>query len=70
MIIDCHGHYTTAPKGLQAWRDAQLAALKSGAPAAKGALKISDDEIRDSLETAQLKLIPTETAPAQKKAAN
>ena len=21
VIIDCHGHYTTAPKGLQAWRD-------------------------------------------------
>ena len=28
MIIDCHGHYTTAPKGLQTWRDDQLAALK------------------------------------------
>ena len=56
MIIDCHGHYTTAPKGLQSWRDEQLAALKSGAPAAKGAVKISDDEIRDSLENAQLKL--------------
>ena len=25
MIIDCHGHYTTAPKGLQLWRDDQLA---------------------------------------------
>ena len=21
MIIDCHGHYTTAPKALQAYRD-------------------------------------------------
>ena len=27
MIIDCHGHYTTAPKALIAWRDAQIAAL-------------------------------------------
>jgi 4-oxalmesaconate hydratase len=56
MIIDCHGHYTTAPKGLQAWRDAQLAALKAPAPASKGTVAISDDEIRDSLENAQLKL--------------
>jgi 4-oxalmesaconate hydratase len=56
MIIDCHGHYTTAPKGLQTWRDTQLAALKSGSPASKGAVQISDDEIRDSLENAQLKL--------------
>ena len=47
MIIDCHGHYTTAPKGLQAWRDAQTAALKSGAPPSKGTVTISDDEIRD-----------------------
>src|SRR6187549_3552304 len=56
MIIDCHGHYTTAPKGLQAWRDTQTAALKSGAPASKGTVTISDDEIRESLENAQLKL--------------
>ena len=27
MIIDCHGHYTTAPAPLQAFRDAQIAAL-------------------------------------------
>ena len=26
MIIDCHGHYTTAPGELQAFRDAQVAA--------------------------------------------
>ena len=28
MIIDCHGHYTTAPAALQKFRDAQIAALK------------------------------------------
>jgi len=59
MIIDCHGHYTTAPKALQVYRDAQIAALQtsqgSGARA-KGAIAISDDEIRESLENAQLKL--------------
>ena len=51
MIIDCHGHYTTAPKALQAFRDAQIAALKDPARAARqGTLDISDDEIRESLE--------------------
>ena len=28
MIIDCHGHYTTAPAAHQKFRDAQLAGLK------------------------------------------
>ena len=58
MIIDCHGHYTTAPKDLQAFRDAQIAALKSP-PATRdeGRRRRSrDDEIRESLEGAQLKL--------------
>ena len=57
MIIDCHGHYTTAPGALTAFREAQLAALKSEpAGAAIPDPKISDDEIRNSLEQAQLKL--------------
>jgi 4-oxalmesaconate hydratase len=57
MIIDCHGHYTTAPGELEAWRKAQIAALESrGASPAKAALEISDDQIRASLEGAQLKL--------------
>src|SRR5580700_6477378 len=30
MIIDCHGHYTTAPGGLQKFRDEQIAGLKEG----------------------------------------
>jgi 4-oxalmesaconate hydratase len=57
MIIDCHGHYTTAPKELQDYRDAQIAGLKdpSRVPA-KGSVNISDDQIRESLEHAQLKL--------------
>src|ERR1700694_5868556 len=57
MIIDCHGHYTTAPKGRRAWRDRQLVGLNdpSHVPS-KGTLAISDDEIRESLENAQLKL--------------
>jgi 4-oxalmesaconate hydratase len=56
MIIDCHGHYTTAPPELQKYRDSQIAGLKDPArrPAAAN-LKISDDQIRESLEGAQLK---------------
>lgn len=57
MIIDCHGHYTTAPRALQEFRDRQTAALddprRRPSPAS---LKIGDDEIRQSIETAQLKL--------------
>ena len=57
MIIDCHGHYTTEPKALHAYREAQIAGLKdpSWRPA-KAALTISDDEIRASIEGAQRKL--------------
>ena len=57
MIIDCHGHYTTAPKALQEYRDAQIAALKDAAqPPFDGEINITDDQIRESLEGAQLKL--------------
>lgn len=56
MIIDCHGHYTTAPKALPQWREAQVAALKDpNHVPSKGTLNISDDEIRETLETWQLK---------------
>ncbi len=57
MIIDCHGHYTTAPRELENFRQQQIAALKGPAQApSRSALKISDDQIRESLENAQLKL--------------
>lgn len=58
MIIDCHGHYTTAPEPLGRYRDAQVAALCTD-PAhvgAKGELVISDDELRASVEDNQLRL--------------
>src|ERR1700735_3898295 len=57
MIIDCHGHYTTAPADLTTFRDAQIAALKDPAQTpSRASLRIGDDQIRDSLEKAQLKL--------------
>src|SRR5690349_6324305 len=47
MIIDCHGHYTTAPQSLTEFRDAQKAALKDPAQTpSRESLRISDDQIR------------------------
>ena len=57
MIIDCHGHYTTAPKELEAFRQKQIADLKDASHTpSKGALNITDDQIRESIDKAQLKL--------------
>ncbi len=58
MIIDSHGHYTTAPAELQNYRDGQTTALKADPnhQGDKGVIAISDDQIRESLEGAQLKL--------------
>jgi 4-oxalmesaconate hydratase len=55
MIIDCHGHYTTAPKPLQDFRDAQLAQIKEGKKSRIAPPVIPDDAIRESREGAQLK---------------
>ena len=58
LIIDCHGHYTTAPKALENWRNAQIAGIKDPSAMPKVAdLHISDDELRESIETNQLKLM-------------
>ncbi|MBM5812286.1 MAG: amidohydrolase [Gammaproteobacteria bacterium] len=56
MIIDCHGHYTTAPAAHQAYRERQLArqrdpSLRIPVPGA-----ISDDELRASIERNQLQM--------------
>ena len=50
MIVDCHGHYTTAPQALWDWRKLQVSG-KNPSP-----FRIGDEEIRESLEKAQLKL--------------
>jgi len=55
MIIDCHGHYTTSPPEHQAWRQAQLAALRDGT-SVPPLPSISDDQIRESIETGQLRI--------------
>jgi 4-oxalmesaconate hydratase len=57
MIIDCHGHYTTEPSDLKRFRAEQTKAVeKKTPPPSRASLRISDDEIRASLEGAQLKL--------------
>ncbi|MGN6754104.1 MAG: amidohydrolase family protein [Intrasporangium sp.] len=51
MIIDVHGHYTTAPPALQHFRDAQLAGE------AAELAQISDEQLRDSVERNQLRVL-------------
>jgi 4-oxalmesaconate hydratase len=53
MIIDVHGHYTTAPAQLAAWRKRQIASI--GTPFTEK-LVISDDEIRETIGQRQLRL--------------
>ena len=58
MIIDVHGHYTTAPKALEVWRNRQIAGIQDAALMPKASeLKISDDELRESIETNQLAMM-------------
>lgn len=51
MIIDCHGHYTTAPAQHTAWREAQLNGNPPPYP------DIPDDALRESIEDGQLRLM-------------
>lgn len=54
MIIDCHGHYTTPPPHHKSFRDAQLSWLADPSGSPPQAPVITDDEIRETLEHAQL----------------
>ena len=57
MIIDCHGHYTTAPDPHQDYRAAQMARLQNPSLPEPESAIISDDQIRESIELNQLKLL-------------
>jgi 4-oxalmesaconate hydratase len=58
MIIDCHGHFTTAPVQLEAWRKRQVAAVGDPVNAPDPAdLVITDDELREAIEGNQLRLM-------------
>jgi len=56
MIIDCHGHFTTAPEPHNLWRKAQIAAYQAGEPFPQYPV-ISDEEIVDVIENNQLRLL-------------
>lgn len=57
LIIDCHGHYTTAPEPHQKYRQQQLAHFEDPNLPEPTPARISDDEIRESLEQNQLRLL-------------
>lgn len=58
MIIDCHGHYTTTPSAVGEWREAQKAAVAKDPDyiGEKGIMRVSDNELRASIQNNQLKL--------------
>jgi 4-oxalmesaconate hydratase len=57
MIIDCHGHSTTTPPQHQAFRDTQLRLLADPDGTTASPAPISDDELRESIETNQLRIL-------------
>jgi 4-oxalmesaconate hydratase len=58
LIIDIHGHYTTAPKALEAWRNQQIASIDNRSARPKVSdLRITDDDIRQSIEANQLDMM-------------
>ncbi|MBX2823716.1 MAG: amidohydrolase [Gammaproteobacteria bacterium] len=56
MIIDCHGHYTTAPEPHQDFRAGQIEQLNNSSLPDPIYGVISDDQIRESIEQNQLRL--------------
>jgi hypothetical protein len=61
MIIDCHGHYTTAPRSLEAYRAQQAALFPDAAKLeALAPPRIGDDQLRDSIESGQLRIQQTD----------
>ncbi|MGC1420128.1 MAG: amidohydrolase family protein [Acidimicrobiales bacterium] len=56
MIIDCHGHFTTAPEAHNAWRTSMVASFNEGG-ATPDYPEISDDEIAETIEDNQLRLM-------------
>ncbi len=57
MIIDCHGHQTIVPQPHLDFREAQMACLNDASLPRPRQPEISDDEIREGIESNQLKLI-------------
>ena len=50
LVIDCHGHYTTEPPAMLAWRKRQIDAINDPAQSPSPSdLTVSDDEVRVSV---------------------
>lgn len=56
LVIDCHGHYTTASSAHNEWRTAQKSAFDTGGTTPSYPSN-SDDEVRETLEDNQLRLL-------------
>ncbi|HVY22140.1 MAG TPA: amidohydrolase family protein [Steroidobacteraceae bacterium] len=56
LVIDCHGHYTTAPDKHTQFREQQLAHYKDPLTPQPSYAAISNDEICETIEKNQLKL--------------
>lgn len=57
MNIDCHGHFTTAPRELLDWRRRQIELFQnSGQYLDMGVLTIGDDEIQTAIDGGQIPL--------------
>jgi 4-oxalmesaconate hydratase len=57
VIIDCHGHYTTAPPGFREYHRELVAALEAGRPLdSVPEPQAGDGVVRENLEKAQLRL--------------
>ena len=57
MIIDCHGHYTTAPEPHNLFRELQKAHFRDPSKPQAIYPEIDDAVVRESIETNQLRLI-------------
>ncbi|MET7572900.1 amidohydrolase family protein [Streptomyces sp. NPDC005492] len=57
MIIDCHGHFTTAPPGLAEFHEALLApGADIAALSVAGPRGLSEEQVREAIEPEQLRL--------------
>jgi 4-oxalmesaconate hydratase len=57
VIIDCHGHFTTAPPGLEEFHEALLEpGAGLAALSAAGPRGLSDEQVREAIEPEQLRL--------------
>jgi 4-oxalmesaconate hydratase len=58
MIIDCHGHFTTAPAQVAKFRADQIAEFqRTGKAPNLAPPAVSDDEIRTGIDKNQLRIM-------------